>query len=208
MKTALIILAKAPAPGLSKTRLMPALGAAGAAKLAQRLLDHTIETALQTKDFAHLELCVTPDLNHQAFSQHRTALKAKAPFFAWTLQSDGDLGARMQQAFERALDHCDAAVMIGTDAPAITATQLHQAALDLTQRDAVFIPALDGGYALIGLKRMLPTLFTDMPWSTSEVMQTTSRRLAALGSSWQTYPAVHDIDEPDDLQHLPKGWLT
>jgi uncharacterized protein len=208
VKTALIILAKAPAPGLSKTRLMPALGAAGAAKLAQRLLDHTIETALQTKDFAHLELCVTPDLNHQAFVQHRTALKFRAPFFAWTLQSDGDLGARMQQAFERVLEHCDAAVMIGTDAPAITATQLHHAALDLTQHDAVFVPALDGGYALIGLKRMIPTLFTDMPWSTSEVMQTTSRRLAALGSSWQTYPAVHDIDEPDDLQHLPKGWVA
>jgi uncharacterized protein len=200
-RLALIIMAKAPEPGLAKTRLIPALGINGAARLAKQLLDHTLQTASQTTLFDHRELCVTPSLRHPAFSQAESV-------FNLTDQSDGDLGARMQRAFDRVLSHARAAIMIGTDAPALTPDLLDQAAQDLEQHDAVFIPALDGGYTLIGLRQVMPELFTGVPWSTAEVMPTTRARLAARGASWHEYPHMADIDEPRDLIHVPAGWST
>jgi uncharacterized protein len=205
MKVALIIMAKAPEPGFAKTRLIPVLGAEGAAELANRLLMHTMQTAAQTHAFVQHELCLTPDPGQQAFDAH---------FFeqtsTWHLQpqGDGDLGQRMQRAFARALSEHDAAVLIGTDAPSLTAQQLDQAAHDLAHHEAVFVPAIDGGYALIGLKQPMPELFNEMPWSTSTVMAATLSRLQTLGVLWHAYEPIHDIDEPADLIHLPHGWLT
>lgn len=198
---ALIIMAKAPEPGLAKTRLIPALGSQGAARLATQLLDHTLQTASQTTLFDHRELCVTPSLHHPAFSQAEPVLNL-------TDQGEGDLGVRMQRAFDRVLSHAKAAIMIGTDAPALSADLLDQAAKDLEHHDAVFIPALDGGYTLIGLRQVMPELFAEIPWSTAEVMSITRTRLAARGASWHEYPHMADIDEPRDLIRVPAGWST
>lgn len=197
--TALVIMAKAPEAGLAKTRLIPALGAEGAAQLAKQLLDQTIRAARQASAFNHLELCVTPHADHPAFSVFRE--------LTITEQVPGDLGQRMRAAFECVLRQYDRAIMIGTDAPAITAADLDKAAVDLAAHDAVFVPALDGGYALIGLKRVWPALLTDIPWSTAHVMQTTRDRLRELGLSWHEYTPVADIDEEQDLIHLPEGFL-
>lgn len=199
-QAALIIMAKAPEPGLAKTRLIPALGPQGAAALAKRLLAHTIETARQASQFSRKELCATPAAHHLAFTGHW-------PAFVLTQQGEGDLGARMHGAFERVLAEFDAAVMIGTDAPAMSAQLLDQAALELDRHDAVFVPALDGGYTLIGLRRLMPELFVDMPWSTDQVMTITRDRLRNNGTRWHEYPPMADIDEPPDLLHLPAGWL-
>ena len=76
----------------------------------------------------------------------------------------------------------------------------------LTQHDAVFVPAADGGYALVGLTRPAPSLFTAMPWSTSNVMALTRERLAAAGARHAELPTLHDIDQPADLAHLPQAW--
>ena len=76
-----------------------------------------------------------------------------------TLQGDGDLGARMDRALTRALAAHDAAMLIGTDAPALDAAALRRAAAALARHDAVFVPALDGGYALVGLRRPASGLF-------------------------------------------------
>jgi hypothetical protein len=70
----------------------------------------------------------------------------------------------------------------------------------------VFVPALDGGYALVGLTRPAPALFMGMTWSTSQVMARTRERARQAGLHWAELPAVADIDEPDDLLHLPAGW--
>ena len=113
----------------------------------------------------------------------------------------------MARAFERHLAQHGAALMIGTDAPSIDAAMLQQASDALSDADAVFIPALDGGYALIGLRRRAPTLFSGMAWSTATVMADTRERLRAAGLRHTELPAVADIDEPADLQHLPPGWL-
>ena len=97
--------------------------------------------------------------------------------------------------------------MIGTDAPAIDAAMLQRAAAALHSADVVLVPAQDGGYALIGLQRPQPALFTAMPWSTAGLMQATRVRLREAGLRHTELPPVADIDEPADLQHLPAGWL-
>jgi uncharacterized protein len=199
--THLIVMAKAPAPGFAKTRLVPALGEQGAAQLAARLLEHTLREARHA-GFDALTLACAPGITHAAFAaqaRHGVALVA---------QGEGDLGARMRRQFEQAFARgATRVLMIGTDAPALDAAMLRRAAEALSSAQAVFVPAADGGYALIGLRRMLPSLFDAMPWSTSAVMAVTRERLAQAAMHHTELPAVHDIDEAADLVHLPPGWL-
>lgn len=169
----LTVLAKAPVPGLAKTRLIPALGPEGAAALAERLLDHALDQALAA-GFDTVELCVTPDADHPAVQR-----QAARPGLRLSLQGEGDLGARMARALDRAL----------------------------AQADAVTVPAHDGGYALIGLRRPAPALFEGMAWSTAGVLAATRARAAAAGLRLAELAPLHDIDEPADLVHLPAGWL-
>lgn len=202
MTTALLVFAKAPLAGLAKTRLIPALGAEGAAALAARLLEHTVDAALAAGVDA-VELCTTPDSTHPAFES-----LARRHGLGLAPQGDGDLGMRMHAAFERVLAVHGAALLIGTDAPALDAAMLRAAAAALTDHDAVFAPALDGGYALVGLRRADARLFAGIAWSTPQVMAATRLRLREAGLRWAELPAVADIDEPADLVHLPAGWAA
>ena len=195
-----IVMAKAPLPGFAKTRLIPALGAEGAAAIAQRLLDRTVEQALAA-DLGGVDLCCAPDSSHKAFAR-----LGRLPRVELSRQGDGDLGARMARAFERWLAHVPQVLLIGTDAPALDAALLRQAARALADTDAVFVPAHDGGYALVGLRRPSPSLFDAMVWSTSTVMADTRERLATAGLRYAELPAVADIDTAADLVHLPRGW--
>ena len=211
MNTALIIFAKAPVAGQAKTRLMPALGAEGAARLAQQLLMHAVQQAAQVP-WAALELCVSPDTSHPAFAQAQNRAHEKAQGTApgrltLSLQGDGDLGQRMHRALLRGLSRHAAVLLMGTDAPGLNATVLQEAAQALLTHDAVFVPALDGGYALVGLRRPAPELFEGMVWSTPEVMAHTRQRARQAGLQWAELPALADIDEPADLVHLPSDWV-
>ena len=197
----IIVMAKAPVAGEAKTRLIPALGAQGAAALAECLLERTLDQALSAA-VGPVDLCCAPDSRHPAFARH-----ASWSGITLSQQGDGDLGARMARAFERCLAGAGQALLIGTDAPALDAALLRRAAAALQQADAVFVPAHDGGYALIGLRRPAPALFSAMPWSTPEVMALTRVRLAQAGLRHTELPAVHDIDQPADLVHLPAQWL-
>lgn len=202
MTTALVVMAKAPVPGLAKTRLIPALGAAGAARLAHRLLEHALNQAVGL-DAEHWELCVSPNTQHPAFEE---AVAKGNGRLQLTLQGEGDLGQRMHRALERVLRTHDKALLIGTDAPALTTgiLQLAEAALD--DHEAVFVPAMDGGYALVGLTRPAPLLFDAMTWSTSRVMADTRLRARQAQLKWTELTPIHDIDEPADLIHLPADW--
>lgn len=202
MSTAVIVFAKAPVAGLAKTRLIPALGADGAAQLAERLLHHTLQQVLALP-VEHRELCVTPSLNYPAFDRVR---EKAADRIQITLQGDGDLGERMHRALSRVLAVHSKALLIGTDAPSLDTERLDAACLALNRHEAVFVPALDGGYALVGLTRPVPTLFDHMTWSTPRVMQDTRDRARAIGLSWIELDPVADLDEPADLVHLPEGW--
>ncbi len=198
----LIVFAKAPVPGYAKTRLARELGDEGAARLASRTLAHTLDCALAA-DVGPVELCCAPDTSHAQFQR-----AAARPGVRLSSQGDGDLGERMERALHRALELHAAAVLIGTDAPALDAAALRRAADALRAHDAVLVPASDGGYALIGLSRRIFGLFCGVAWSTGKVMSQTRERIEALGLSHVELATVHDIDEPEDLVHLPVGWLS
>ena len=196
----LTVLAKAPLPGLAKTRLIPALGSEGAARLAERLLAHTLAQA-RAAGFGRLRLLGSPDATHPAFQAQAGGAELGA-------QRGQDLGERMHNALLEGLSGHARALLIGTDAPRLDAARLHQAAEALREVDAVFVPALDGGYALVGLRaHPQPALFQGMVWSTPRVMAETRQRLQAAGLRHLELDPVGDVDEPDDLVHLPAGWL-
>jgi hypothetical protein len=203
MSVAIIIFAKAPQAGLAKTRLIPSLGPDGAAHLAERMLFHTVEQAMNT-GFDHIELCVTPDTTHTAF---QTLARLNGKHLLLSRQSDGDLGERMHTALKRTLSAHSSVLLVGTDAPALTTDVLARASLALRTHQAVFVPATDGGYVLAGFTQAYEPLFARMPWSTAQVMQETRRRMQAAGWRWKELPAITDIDEPPDLAHAPPQWL-
>lgn len=205
MSAALIVFAKAPVAGRAKTRLIPALGAAASARLAEQLLEHTLRVVTQAR-FDHVELCVTPDASHPAF--RRLAACHDRYRMTVSTQGDGDLGARMDRALTRMLEAHGQAVLIGTDAPALDAGRLDAAREALSGHDAVFVPALDGGYALVGLSRPAPQLFAGIAWSSAQVMTQTRARARAAGLRWCELEPVADIDKPEDLVHLPAGFLS
>jgi len=193
----IVIFAKAPVAGLAKTRLIPALGAQGAARLATALLDHAVAQALAS-GVGPVELCVTPGPHDPVWS----GLAPQATL-NWSDQGDGDLGERMARAAQRALEAGEPVLLMGTDCPDLTAQRIREAAASLIAADASLVPAFDGGYVLLGLNRFDASLFAGIAWSTATVAQVTRDRVEQLGWSLQTLPMLHDIDEPADLRWLP-----
>lgn len=199
---ALIVFAKAPMAGFAKTRLIPALGEVGAAHLADRLLAHALAQACAAA-IGPVELCCWPDTSHPAFQN-----LAQVHGVTLSDQGEGDLGEKMARALGRALQTHQGAIVMGTDAPGVDALYLQDAAAALQYQDAVFGPALDGGYTLVGLRAAQPALFDAMPWSTSSVMGETRLRLARLGIAHAELAVLSDVDEPADLAHLKPEWLS
>lgn len=195
--TRIIIFAKAPLPGFAKTRLIPVLGQAGAAKLAQQMLLHTLHEALAA-EIGAVELCVTPAVHHPAWRgiQFPAGIEISD-------QGEGDLGARLALAAERALANAEQVILIGTDCVEMSGSLLREAAQALQEHDAVIHCTADGGYALLGLQRFSPFLFSDMPWSTDAVASTTIARIGQLGWSVRAGQVLHDVDESEDLKYLP-----
>ena len=197
---AIAVLAKAPVPGFAKTRLIPVLGAERAAAFAARLIERAVATACEAAT-GPVTLWATPDASHALFSSLNAHLGIELAH-----QPDGDLGQRMLAAMTAAKEP---ALVIGTDAPALTAEYLREAAEVLRSgTDVVLFPAQDGGYVLIGARRPQPALFSDMPWSTPDVMNETRRRLQSLGLSWQGPHTLWDVDVPDDLVRLRESGMA
>lgn len=196
----LLIFAKAPIPGKTKTRLIPALGAEGAACLQQWLTERLVNTMLAER-LCPMELWVTPDARHPHFlglqKSHRLSLH---------VQRGADLGARMAAASKDALRRSDFVVLIGTDCPALTTALIARSLETLRDVDAVLGPAEDGGYVLLALKRPESALFLDMPWGTDRVAELTRQRMCSLGWTWGELPILWDLDRPEDLSRMP-GYL-
>ena len=176
------------------------MGEAAAARLAERLMAWSIDQACKA-DIGPVELCCTPDIAHPAFER-----MARLHGVRLSVQGEGDLGQRMARALRRVLLSHGRAILIGTDAPALDAAYLRSASAALADHDAVFGPATDGGYTLVGLKRPADELFQGITWSTPQVMAQTRHRIAQLGLRCAELPALSDIDEPADLAHLPDDW--
>jgi rSAM/selenodomain-associated transferase 1 len=198
-----MVLARAPTPGEAKTRLIPALGKAGAAALHRRLVMHSLRVAAHAR-IGPVELWCTPDTSDPFFRECQRSLGVS--LYA---QGGGDLGARMQRAFESALARSRHAVLVGSDIPALSVKYLRDADRALVQGDDVVIgPAEDGGYALIGLSRCDPELFRNIPWGGPEVLPETRRRIAALSWRSSELSVLWDVDRPEDLERLPEGLRT
>jgi rSAM/selenodomain-associated transferase 1 len=195
---AVAVLAKAPLPGFAKTRLVPALGADGAANLQARFIERAVTTA-QAAAVGPVTLWAAP---------HHPAFQTISALLGVTLaeQPGGDLGSRMLAAIAAANGP---AIVIGTDCPALTPEHLRTAARALADGvDVVIVPVDDGGYGLIGMRRPQPALFGGMTWSTETVMAETRRRLTRLGLSWREPARLWDIDEPADLDRLSRTGLA
>lgn len=196
----ILVFAKAPTPGAVKTRLIPALGAQGAARLAALMLADTLERARAAK-VGPVELCMSPA---PADGQWRGVPLPSDIILSD--QGESDLGARMERAARRALAENDAVLLIGTDCPDLSAHRLRLAARALRDFNCAIHPAADGGYVLLGLRRSAPALFSDVPWGSAEVARSTLDRLHTLDWSTLVGAVLHDIDEPLDLVRLPPAW--
>ncbi len=199
-QTCIIIFAKFPAQGMAKTRLQPALGIDGAAKMARQLLLHSIEQALASG--FNVEMCVSPAPTDPCWQTLDLPNSLH-----WSAQAEGDLGLRMLTASQNALKRFGKVLLTGSDCPDLTAQKMQSAAQQLKQYDISMVPAVDGGYVLLGLKQANARLFSDMTWSVSDVAAVTQQRIKDLGWSLVLSEPLVDIDEPDDLQYLPIGWL-
>lgn len=197
---AVAVFAKAPVAGAVKTRLVPVLGKKGAARLQEWLVRRTLGVATRSGARA-VSLWCAPDTTHPFFA-------ACAREFSVTLreQTGEGLGERMRSAFDALLGDMPALLM-GSDCPSVSDTDLRRAAASLVTHDVVLQPAEDGGYVLVGMRRPLPEMFEDIEWGTSTVMRDTRRRLRAAGATWREMPTRWDVDRPADVTRLQTlGW--
>lgn len=193
----LLVFAKAPVAGQVKTRLAPAVGETEAAALHEWLALRTLHMATRAR-VAPVSLWCSPHTRHPFFRACRST-------FDITLrtQRGRDLGERMANAVARTLAHSRYALLIGTDCPLLSCTDLVNAFAALQDGcDAVLGPAEDGGYVLIGLRRDLPELFCGVEWGSEWVLAQTRGCLSALGLRWHELPARWDVDRPVDLERL------
>jgi rSAM/selenodomain-associated transferase 1 len=198
---AVAVLAKAPVAGLAKTRLAPALGLAGAARAQRRFALQTLHCA-RAAALGPITLWCAPDTRHRFFRAVRPQVDT------CVAQAAGGLGERMGQAFQ---DHFAQQpglplLLVGTDCPALAPGHLQQAARALQDHDVVLIPAEDGGYVLIGMRRWVPQALQGITWSTDQVLLQTRQRLQACGASWFELDKLWDVDEPADWERLQR-WL-
>ncbi|HDN26319.1 MAG TPA: glycosyltransferase [Thioploca sp.] len=190
MKEILQVFAKAPIPGQVKTRLINILGEQGAADLHQQLVKHCLQ------QFSHLfsiQLWCTPDEYHPFFKTCQTDFGVSLHH-----QQGADLGKRMAYALASTPAPT---VLIGSDCPSLNAQTIYDAFAALQQDNTVVLaPAEDGGYTLIGMQQVVPELFTNMPWGTSQVLTLTRARLGNLELRWQELPIQWDVDRPEDVE--------
>ncbi|MFQ5487736.1 MAG: TIGR04282 family arsenosugar biosynthesis glycosyltransferase [Gammaproteobacteria bacterium] len=193
----LLIFAKAPQPSRVKTRLASRLGAERAAQVHGELVQHSLATLSNGAAWA-TQLWCAPDTAHPFFQacrqHHRLSLHC---------QQGTDLGQRMHHALATALRHNSAALLIGSDCPYLTRTYVEEALDALHQgNDGVLVPARDGGYVLIGLRRPQSALFKDVPWGGPAVLASTRERFRRARLRWRELPPLEDIDDAQDLERL------
>jgi rSAM/selenodomain-associated transferase 1 len=190
-----IVFSRFPVPGQAKTRLIPALGPAGAADLQRQMTEHTMFRLLG------------PDFRRECSVEVRYEGADRKTVRDWLgsnlmlrSQGAGDLGQRMtralREAFQAGMQHV---VVIGTDCPGLNSGNLKEALASLETHTAVIGPATDGGYYLVGLSRFIPEMFEDIDWGTDRVLKQTLARAAKLGIAPRLLTPLDDIDRPEDL---------
>ncbi len=191
----ILVFGKAPFPGLVKTRLAAAIGEDEAARSYAQWLEHHV-VALIDYQLAPVELWVSPTKGHPLFTK-----LGDMPGISIVEQPEGNLGQRMRKAFQNSLAHCCSVVLTGSDCPVMHPGYVERALETLAAGvDVVFGPAEDGGYVLVGQNCPHPSLFSEIPWSTKDVLHKTRLRLLAEHRSWAELETLWDIDTVEDYR--------
>lgn len=191
------LFAKAPIPGQAKTRLIPALGAEGAAQVAEAFLR---DTARRFQSVAEARwLCYSPA---QPVAKAWFEQLAEEQWSLW-LQPDKPLGDRLARFFHDAFAAGYRRVIaLGADSPTLPTEHLATAFRELERADCVVGPATDGGYYLLGLSRPLPSVFEAVEFSTERVLGQTVERIIQAQATLSVLPPWYDVDGPADLKML------
>lgn len=199
MSQRLILFTRYPQPGKAKTRLIPALGAAGAADLHRQMVEQTLAEIKQLQELVQLSVEIWFAATEDT-AQTQRQMQDWLGDWDYSPQSNGDLGQQLiaanQMAFNSGMQQV---ITIGSDCPGLKAGLMQQAFGLLNQHDLVLGPAQDGGYYLIGLRRHLPELFCNITWSSERVLQQTVEIASGLGLSVAYLETLADVDRPEDL---------
>lgn len=191
---------KWPEAGRVKTRLIPALGVEGALDahlaLTRVVLENLCRSGLPVQFWWDRRVETVPvraqdvvrHIEHQGLEQK--------------IQQGSDLGDRMLDALGKGLQSHTLALIVGSDCPSVEPDYVHLAALSLQEHDVVLGPSDDGGYVLIGARRVIPHMLDDIAWGTERVLEQTCARLKELGLSVGLLEPRWDVDEPEDWQRF------
>ncbi len=193
---ALLVVAKRPTPGRTKTRLTPPLSQAQAAALYECFLQDTLNLIRQAPNVQPVIAYLPPE-SQAYFAQ-------LAPDFDHIQQRGANLGTRLDNALRDYLKlGYQRAVIMNSDGPSLPLTYLVDAFEVLAgEADVVLGPCNDGGYYLIGLKHPAPRLFREAPMSTPNVTANTLALAAEEGLKVKMLPAWYDVDDVDSLARL------
>jgi len=186
----LVLFARYPVAGECKTRLIPAVGPAGAAAIHRRLAGRTADLLRQSG--SPVTIAIT-GADKAAFESWM------GPGLVFEPQVEGDLSDRLLAFVKEA-----PVIFFGADTPDLTERHVQTAIEALATHKVAIGPAEDGGYYLIAMRDPLPELLTDMPWSTDEVLPETLRRLDGLGIEPLLLETLADCDRPEDLARWPE----
>jgi len=197
----LIIFTRYPEAGTTKTRMIPELGAEGAAELQRQMTEHIRSRADELRKLHNLRV----EVRYEGGSR-KLMTQWLGPGFSYCLQGSGDIGLRMSRALQDAFEQgCENAVIIGSDIPQITTDIMQNAFEALKRNDLVLGPAADGGYYLIGVRRKSfrdwknPQLFSNVNWGTDSVLPQTLGIARKLGLTYSLLETLRDVDRPEDL---------
>jgi rSAM/selenodomain-associated transferase 1 len=192
----IIIFTRFPEPGSTKTRLIPVLGPEGACRLHRELTEKIVARVRRFKKSYPLmiEIHFTGGSREQMAGWLGTDLD-------YVIQAEGDLGARMEEAFQKGFRQgWERVVLIGSDLPDLTPAILRESFKRLNDHELVLGPARDGGYYLIGLKTRRPELFgNSIVWGSKEVLIETLLTADRLGLRTALLVGLRDVDRPEDL---------
>lgn len=198
-RNTIVVFARLPEQGTVKTRLLGELSPRQAAELHRACLDDTLRL-VDLLSGCDKVLLLAPPAGSSPAAPGRFAPEAD-----WQVgwQRGPDLGARMENAFQDQFCRgAQKAVIVGTDSPWMGRERIRLALNWLDSSEVVVGPAEDGGYYLIGARRLVPKIFRGIPWSTPHVLDLTLRELERIGTRYRLLPRDFDLDRPQDLRRV------
>ena len=189
---------KYPGEGNVKTRIAKTIGNEFAVNLYKILAEHIFQELLKTEN-------VFPYLFYDNNLNRDKIKKWAGAEFSFELQEGNDLGEKMYHAFKKVIDRGSAkTIIVGTDIPDISSEVIQKAIGALNNSDVVIGPANDGGYYLLGMKKLYRSFFTGIEWSKHTVLKKTLEKINSLNLSYSMLPELIDIDSEEDL----KNWFA